>query len=134
MFPIALGVIARRRFKLGMKINGLSIKSFVIRVKIIIKTLSLGLNTSHTISLSTRCSQNLPDQTQCYFLCETRGLEACTVTSVPFTHPSHVPPLLAALRQQALFNTLLASCVRTQAKQGTKPKSKRGQPKYLCST
>ncbi|GBP22374.1 Mediator of RNA polymerase II transcription subunit 1 [Eumeta japonica] len=60
---------------------------------------------------------NLPEQYQCYFLCETRGLEGCIVRSVPFTHPSHVPQLLSCLRQQALFNTLIASCVRLQAKQ-----------------
>ncbi|XP_041979348.1 mediator of RNA polymerase II transcription subunit 1 [Aricia agestis] len=58
----------------------------------------------------------LPEQWQCYFLCE-GALVGRAVTSVPFTHPSHVPPLLAALRQQALFNTLVASCVRLQTKQ-----------------
>ncbi|CAK1556361.1 unnamed protein product [Leptosia nina] len=58
----------------------------------------------------------LPDQWQCYFLCERRGLDGCIVQSIPFTHPSHVPQLLAALRQQALFNALIASCVRAQTK------------------
>ncbi|KPJ15224.1 Mediator of RNA polymerase II transcription subunit 1 [Papilio machaon] len=62
-------------------------------------------------------TEHLPEQTQCYFICESRGLEGCVVRSVPFTHPSHVPPLLACLRQQALFNTLIASCVRLQNKQ-----------------
>ncbi|RVE52122.1 hypothetical protein evm_003195 [Chilo suppressalis] len=71
------------------------------------------------LNLSKGLFVNLPEQTQCYFLCETRGLEGCIVTSVPFTHPSHVPPLLACLRQQALFNALIASCVRLQTKQGT---------------
>ncbi|XP_028173520.1 mediator of RNA polymerase II transcription subunit 1 [Ostrinia furnacalis] len=69
------------------------------------------------LNLSKGLFVNLPEQTQCYFLCETRGLEGCVVTSVPFTHPSHVPPLLACLRQQALFNALVASCVRLQTKQ-----------------
>ncbi|CAH0398408.1 unnamed protein product [Chilo suppressalis] len=69
------------------------------------------------LNLSKGLFVNLPEQTQCYFLCETRGLEGCIVTSVPFTHPSHVPPLLACLRQQALFNALIASCVRLQTKQ-----------------
>ncbi|KAL0838933.1 hypothetical protein ABMA28_016943 [Loxostege sticticalis] len=69
------------------------------------------------LNLSKGLFVNLPEQTQCYFLCETRGLEGCVVTSVPFTHPSHVPPLLACLRQQALFNALIASCVRLQTKQ-----------------
>lgn len=70
------------------------------------------------LNLSKGLFVNLPEQTQCYFLCETRGLEGCVVTSVPFTHPSHVPPLLACLRQQALFNTLINSCVRTQCSKG----------------
>ncbi|KAG6440718.1 mediator of RNA polymerase II transcription subunit 1 isoform X2 [Manduca sexta] len=69
------------------------------------------------LNLSKGLFVNLPDQTQCYFVCESRGLEACVVSSVPFTHPSHVPALLACLRQQALFNALLASCVRLQTKQ-----------------
>ncbi|KAL4707777.1 hypothetical protein ACJJTC_001723 [Scirpophaga incertulas] len=69
------------------------------------------------LNLSKGLYVNLPEQTQCYFLCETRGLEGCVVTSVPFTHPSHVPPLLACLRQQALFNALISSCVRLQTKQ-----------------
>ncbi|XP_049873543.1 mediator of RNA polymerase II transcription subunit 1 [Pectinophora gossypiella] len=69
------------------------------------------------LNLSKGLFVNLPEQTQCYFLCESRGLEGCMVTSVPFTHPSHVAPLLACLRQQALFNALLASTVRLQTKQ-----------------
>nr|XP_032517270.1 mediator of RNA polymerase II transcription subunit 1 [Danaus plexippus plexippus] len=69
------------------------------------------------LNLSKGLFVSLPEQWQCYFLCETRGLDGCMVTSVPFTHPSHVPPLLSVLRQQALFNALLASCVRLQTKQ-----------------
>ncbi|XP_050351124.1 mediator of RNA polymerase II transcription subunit 1 [Nymphalis io] len=69
------------------------------------------------LNLSKGLFVSLPEQWQCYFLCETRALEGCVVSSVPFTHPSHVPPLLAALRQQALFNALVASCVRLQTKQ-----------------
>lgn len=68
------------------------------------------------LNLSKGLFVNLPKQTQCYFVCERRGLEGCIVSSVPFTHPSHVAALLACLRQQALFNTLLASCVRLQTK------------------
>ncbi|XP_047511020.1 mediator of RNA polymerase II transcription subunit 1 [Pieris napi] len=68
------------------------------------------------LNLSKGLFVKLPDQWQCYFLCERRGLEGCVVQSIPFTHPSHVPQLLAALRQQALFNALIASCVRAQTK------------------
>ncbi|CAH2048555.1 unnamed protein product, partial [Iphiclides podalirius] len=69
------------------------------------------------LNLSKGLFVHLPEQTQCYFMCESRGLEGCVVGSVPFTHPSHVPPLLACLRQQALFNALITSCVRLQTKQ-----------------
>ncbi|CAG4965173.1 unnamed protein product [Parnassius apollo] len=69
------------------------------------------------LNLSKGLFVHLPEQTQCYFMCESRGLEGCVVSSVPFTHPSHVPPLLACLRQQALFNALVTSCVRLQTKQ-----------------
>lgn len=69
------------------------------------------------LNLSKGLFVNLPEQSQCYFLCESRGLAGCSVSSVPFTHASHVPPLLACLRQQALFNALIASCVRLQTKQ-----------------
>ncbi|KAH9644788.1 hypothetical protein HF086_007876 [Spodoptera exigua] len=68
------------------------------------------------LNLSKGLFVHLPDQTQCFFLCESRGLEGCMVSSVPFTHPSHVAPLLACLRQQQLFNALISSCVRTQTK------------------
>ncbi|XP_059049979.1 mediator of RNA polymerase II transcription subunit 1-like [Achroia grisella] len=68
------------------------------------------------LNLSKGLYVNLPEQTQCYFVMERRGLEGCVVNSIPFTHPSHVAPLLACLRQQALFNALIASCVRTQTK------------------
>ncbi|XP_072949120.1 mediator of RNA polymerase II transcription subunit 1 [Epargyreus clarus] len=71
------------------------------------------------LNLSKGLFVNLPEQSQCYFLCESRGLEGAAVSSVPFTHPSHVPPLLAALRQQQLFNALVASCVRAQGKHVT---------------
>lgn len=70
------------------------------------------------LNLSKGLYVNLPEQIHCYYVCESGGLEGCVVNSVPFTHPSHVPPLLACLRQQALFNTLVASCVRTQSKHG----------------
>ena len=45
-------------------------------------------------------------------------LVGAAVEAVPFTHPAHVPPLLTLLRAQALFNTLVASCVRTQTPKG----------------
>uniref|UniRef100_A0A8D8LNG0 Mediator of RNA polymerase II transcription subunit 1 n=1 Tax=Cacopsylla melanoneura TaxID=428564 RepID=A0A8D8LNG0_9HEMI len=59
---------------------------------------------------------SLPDQNHCYFLTENPSLEGILVTSIPFTHPSHVSQILLYLRQQALFNSLLTSCIRHTAK------------------
>ncbi|XP_004522228.2 mediator of RNA polymerase II transcription subunit 1 isoform X2 [Ceratitis capitata] len=61
---------------------------------------------------------NLPDQTHCYFFTENKQLQATLVTSIPFTEPMQVPKILDFLKRQALFYTLLASCVRTQSKMG----------------
>ncbi|KOX68963.1 Mediator of RNA polymerase II transcription subunit 1 [Melipona quadrifasciata] len=59
----------------------------------------------------------LPDQQHCYFMTENKNMEGVLVCSIPFTHPAHVPQILVYLRQQALFNTLIASCVRPMARQ-----------------
>ncbi|XP_043245650.1 mediator of RNA polymerase II transcription subunit 1-like [Amphibalanus amphitrite] len=56
----------------------------------------------------------LPDALHCYYMEGGAELVGAVVDAVPFTHPAHVPPLLTVLRAQALFNTLVASCVRTQ--------------------
>lgn len=48
---------------------------------------------------------------------ENKKMEGVLVGSIPFTHPAHVPKILTYLRQQALFNTLVSSCVRPMAKQ-----------------
>lgn len=59
----------------------------------------------------------LPDQQHCYFMTENKNMEGVLVCSIPFTHPAHVPQILVYLRQQALFNCLIASCVRPMARQ-----------------
>ncbi|XP_068437558.1 mediator of RNA polymerase II transcription subunit 1-like isoform X2 [Clinocottus analis] len=45
---------------------------------------------------------------------EVPAQRAAVVTSVPFTHPAHVPALLALLRHQCAINTLLRSCIASQ--------------------
>lgn len=45
-------------------------------------------------------------------------MEGILVNSIPFTHPCHVSRILIILRQQALFNTIITSCVRQNSKQG----------------
>ncbi|XP_077516506.1 mediator complex subunit 1 [Amblyomma americanum] len=60
----------------------------------------------------------LPDQQHCYYLLSgSPELTGVLVSGVPFTHPTHVPQILVFLRQQLLFNTLVASCVRPSSRQ-----------------
>ncbi|EFA08558.1 mediator of RNA polymerase II transcription subunit 1 [Tribolium castaneum] len=59
----------------------------------------------------------LPDQTHCYFMTENKNMDGVLVSSIPFTHPAHVSQILVILRQQALFNTIIGSCVRPNSKQ-----------------
>ncbi|XP_054707284.1 mediator of RNA polymerase II transcription subunit 1-like [Uloborus diversus] len=58
----------------------------------------------------------LPDQHHCYFLNSNPGLQGVMISSIPFTHPTHVPQILVFLRQQMLFNTVISSCVRPGSK------------------
>ncbi|XP_063707932.1 mediator of RNA polymerase II transcription subunit 1-like isoform X2 [Culicoides brevitarsis] len=55
---------------------------------------------------------SLPDQNHCYFLSEMKE-QAIQVTNIPFSDPQQVPKVIRLLRQQALFNTLISSCVRS---------------------
>jgi mediator of RNA polymerase II transcription subunit 1 len=57
----------------------------------------------------------LPDQQHCYFLTETPSLVGQLVEYVPFRHPQQVSAIVAVLRAQAQFNTLIGSCVRTNS-------------------
>ncbi|XP_030386342.1 mediator of RNA polymerase II transcription subunit 1 isoform X2 [Scaptodrosophila lebanonensis] len=60
---------------------------------------------------------NLPKETHCYFFTDNRKLQGTIISSLPFTEPSQVPRIIAFLKKQALFYTLLSSCVREQQKQ-----------------
>lgn len=62
--------------------------------------------------------QTLPDQQHCYFMTESKNLEGILVSNIPFSHPAHVPQILVLLRQQALFNVLVSSCIRSASKHG----------------
>uniref|UniRef100_UPI00358E2F5C mediator of RNA polymerase II transcription subunit 1-like n=1 Tax=Myxine glutinosa TaxID=7769 RepID=UPI00358E2F5C len=76
---------------------------------------------------------NLPGQQHCYFLNtasllhNNKEFHGGLISKIPFVHPSHVPPVLALLRQQLVFNTLLGSCVRGQPLSWTNQLSKRIQ-------
>lgn len=60
---------------------------------------------------------SLPDQCHCYFLTDNKQ-EAMLVTSIPFSDPQQIPKVIQLLRQQALFNTLVASCIRVNSVKG----------------
>lgn len=60
----------------------------------------------------------LPDQNHCYFMTENRSMDGSVIKSIPFTETAHVPRIVQLLRQQALFNTLIASCVRQNSRHG----------------
>ncbi|XP_001353529.4 mediator of RNA polymerase II transcription subunit 1 isoform X1 [Drosophila pseudoobscura] len=60
---------------------------------------------------------NLPKETHCYFFTDNRKLQGTLISSLPFTEPAQVPKIMTFLKKQALFYTLLASCVREQQKQ-----------------
>ena len=62
--------------------------------------------------------QTLPDQSHCYFLSDHDSLQGYMVKKIPFSHPAHVPRILAILRKQAVFNSIISSCVRTSGIQG----------------
>lgn len=69
-------------------------------------------------SISKGLFVSLTDQNHCYFLTNSKNLDAITISSVPFTEPSQVPLILNLLRLQAAFNSLISSCIRLKGKQG----------------
>lgn len=59
------------------------------------------------------CYARLPDQEHAYFIHRNMpNLQGITLSSIPFTHPTHVPQILVFLRQQVLFNVVIGSCMR----------------------
>lgn len=63
------------------------------------------------------CFVTLPDQSHCYFMTENKNMQGVLVNNIPFTHPGHVAQILVILRQQALFNTVISSCIRPNSRQ-----------------
>ena len=62
--------------------------------------------------------QTLPDQSHCYFLMDHESLQGHTVKRIPFSHPSNLIGIITILRQQAVFNAIIGSCIRTTGIQG----------------
>ncbi|XP_030751629.1 mediator of RNA polymerase II transcription subunit 1 isoform X2 [Sitophilus oryzae] len=59
----------------------------------------------------------LPDQTHCYCMTENKNMNGIFVSNILFTHPAQVASILTVLREQALFNTVIGSCVRPNSRQ-----------------
>lgn len=57
----------------------------------------------------------LADQSHCYFISDNTDTNGSVINSIQFTEPSQVTQIIKLLRQQALFNSLIASCVRKQS-------------------
>lgn len=57
---------------------------------------------------------SLSDQSHCYFICDNAELTGTVIKSIQFTEAAHVTKIIKLLRQQALFNALIGSCVRKQ--------------------
>ena len=61
----------------------------------------------------------LPNQSHCYYMNEVCDkLDGVVITSIPITHPTHVPRILVHLRQQVLFNVIIGSFIRQTYKPG----------------
>jgi len=60
---------------------------------------------------------SLADQSHCYFITDNPDMTGTVIKSIQFTEPAHVTRIIKLLRQQAIFNALLASCVRQNSKQ-----------------
>lgn len=78
-------------------------------VNLIVSTESDGLYTN-----GQGCFVSLADQSHCYFISDNPELTGTVVKSIQFTEPTHVTKVIKLLRQQALFNALIGSCVRKQ--------------------
>nr|KAG5707647.1 hypothetical protein BaRGS_031029 [Batillaria attramentaria] len=94
-------------------------------------SLILDSNSDGKMKKDQRLFVSLPDQQHTYIINGVAGgpLEepGVMVSRIPFTHPTHVPQILNLLRQQLLFNSILASCVRPSAKKGFMPGDNAGQ-------
>ena len=52
------------------------------------------------------------------------SLQGHTVKRIPFSHPSNLIGIITILRQQAVFNAIIGSCIRTTGIQGIGKKLK----------
>ncbi|CAG2103315.1 unnamed protein product [Medioppia subpectinata] len=75
------------------------------------------LRLSGTQSTNSPFHVKLPNQSHCYHLNDSCDkLDGVVITSIPITHPTHVPRILVHLRQQVLFNVIIGSFIRQTSK------------------
>lgn len=60
---------------------------------------------------------SLADQSHCYFISDNPDLSGMSIKTIQFTEPAQVVKIIRLLRSQALFNALIASCVRQNSRQ-----------------
>lgn len=60
---------------------------------------------------------SLVDQSHCYFICDNPDLTGISVKTIQFTEPSQAIKIIKLLRAQAIFNAIVASCVRQNSLQ-----------------
>ena len=110
--PLALSQALLKQIMAVTNISWLDIKNNSPLLALIVKHASDGgLDPSNNRGLFV----TLPDQQHCYFMTETPDLIGQLVEYIPFRHPKQVAAIIDILRRQALFNTLLSSCVRTSS-------------------
>lgn len=85
-----------------------SASAFTPLVNLIINLESEGANENGQKGLFV----TLADQSHCYFISDNNDHQGTVIKTIQFTEPSHITQIIKLLRQQALFNALIASCVR----------------------
>lgn len=60
---------------------------------------------------------SLTDQSHCYFISDNPELAGISVKTIQFTEPMQAIKIIKLLRSQALFNSIVASCVRQNSRQ-----------------
>ena len=85
----------------------------VIHFKLYVNlSLSLPLLAKMKLKINLKLFKQLPNETQIYYITESKDYLAVEISKIPFTHPSHIQAVIAILRKQLLLNELALSCMR----------------------
>ncbi|XP_055536445.1 mediator of RNA polymerase II transcription subunit 1 [Wyeomyia smithii] len=113
--PMALNAAVLKQIRL-ITGDGATVPTLTCLMSLIVEHASNGVVTDIAKGLFV----TLPDQYHCYYMTVNRNLQGSIVSSIPFTEPQHVSKILVLLRQQALFNQLLTSCIRNNGASNTR--------------